>query len=429
MNSVTRRSFLATSAVGGAFSQLSPLIYGANEAPSRVVTLGVMGMSRGLSLAQTFGNLPGVRIKYVCDLDSDRAGKARAEIEKLDSTPVQKPVAIQDFRQILDDPEVDALICAAPNHWHAPAAIMACQAGKHCYVEKPCCHNPWEGELLVAMSRKYKRAVQMGNQRRSATGFQEAVRRLHEGVIGRVYLSQGWYTALRPSIGTGTPGSPPAGLDYAMWQGPAPHTDFRSNFLHYNWHWFWNWGNGELGNNGIHSMDICRWGLGADYPIRVTSSGGRYRFDDDQQTPDTHTICIEFPGNRQMTWDCRSCNKHDDRFVSFYGESGTLEIDENGTYRIFDINDKEQEKVTHTRSDTEHAANFVAAIRNDTPLALNSEIEEGYKSTLLCHLGNIAHRTGHTLNCDPTNGHVLNDEAAMQLWKREYSPEWTPKES
>jgi len=408
---------------------MGPLIYGVEEAPSRTVTIGIMGMSRGLSLAQTFGMLPGVRIKYVCDLDPKRVAAAQATVEKLECTPAQKPQGIEDFRQILDDPEVEALICAAPNHWHAPAAIMACQAGKHCYVEKPCCQNPWEGELLVAMSRKYKKAVQMGNQRRSGPGFIEAMQKLHEGIIGRVYLSQCWYTALRPSIGHGEPASPPAGIDYAMWQGPAPHTDFRSNFLHYNWHWFWHWGNGELGNNGIHTLDVGRWGLGADYPLRVTSSGGRYRFQDDQETPDTQTVCAEFEGGQQITWEGRSCNKHDDRFVTFIGENGTLEIDQSGSYRVFDINDKETEKAAHSRDDTQHAANFIAAIRNDTPLALNSEILEGHKSTLLCHLGNIAHRTGHTLNCDPSNGHVLNDDAAMALWKREYSKEWTPKES
>ncbi len=428
MCALTRRSFLTTTTAAGALTQMAPLILGADEAPSKIVTIGVMGMSRGLSLSQTFGMQPGVRIKYVCDLDPKRAEAGKAAVDKFACEPKQTPQAILDFRQILDDPEVDAMICAAPNHWHAPAAIMACQAGKHCYVEKPCCHNPWEGELLVAMSRKYNRAVQMGNQRRSGPGFIEAIQRLHAGVIGRVYLSKCWYTALRPTIGTGVVAPVPEGLNYAMWQGPAPHKEFHSNYLHYNWHWFWHWGNGELGNNGIHSLDIGRWGLNVDYPMRVTSSGGRYRFQDDQETPDTQAVCIEFEGGRQLTWEGRSCNKHDDRFVTFFGENGTLEIDASGHYRIYDINDKETEKASKGYDDTLHAANFIAAIRNNTPLSLNSEIEEGYKSTLLCHLGNIAHQTGHTLNCDPKNGHILNNEAAMALWKREYSKEWTPME-
>ncbi len=426
---LTRRSFLASTAAASALTSVGPLVLAADEAPLRTVTIGIMGMGRGMSLAQTFGVLPGVRIKYVCDLDPKRVEAARAAVEKLECEPKQTPQAVGDFRKILDDPEVDALICSAPNHWHAPAAIMACQANKHCYVEKPCCHNPWEGELLVAMSRKYNRAVQMGNQRRSGPGFIEAMRRLHEGIIGRVYLSKCWYTAVRPTIGTGVPAPVPEGFDYAMWQGPAPHKDFRSNYLHYNWHWFWHWGNGELGNNGIHSIDIGRWGLNAGYPTRVTSSGGRYRYKDDQETADTHTVCAEFEGGQQLIWEGRSCNKHGAPFVEFYGENGTLRIEESGSYTLYDINDKETEKVTKNYTDTLHAANFLAAIRNNTPLALNSEIEEGYKSTLICHLGNIAHRTGHSLNCDPQNGRVLNDEAAMALWKREYSKEWTPKES
>lgn len=426
--SLTRRSFLASTAAAGALVSAGPLILGQDQAPGRVVTIGIMGMSRGRSLAQTFGMLPGVRIKYLCDLDATRLAAAQAEVEKLECDPKQAPQSIADFRRILDDPEVDALICAAPNHWHAPAAILACQAGKHCYVEKPCCHTPWEGELLVATARKYNKAVQMGNQRRSGPGFIEAIQRLHAGVIGRVYLSKSWYTALRPTIGRGEPAAPPAGLDYALWQGPAPHKDFRSNYLHYNWHWFWHWGNGELGNNGVHSIDISRWGLQADYPTRVTSSGGRYRFDDDQETPDTHTVCAEFEGDRQLVWECRSCNKHAaDTFVAFYGEDGSMELDAGGHYRLYDTNDKEIESVTKGYTDSLHATNFIAAIRNGTPLALNSEIEEGYKSTLLCHLGNIAHRTGHTLNCNSQNGHILNDEAAMALWKREYAPDWTPK--
>lgn len=424
---MTRRSFLATSAAAGAWAGTGPLILGADDAPSRSVTVGVMGMSRGRSLALTFGSLPGVRVKYLCDLDADRLNAAKAEVEKLETK--QTPQGVVDFRKILDDPEVDALICAAPNHWHAPAAILACQAGKHCYVEKPCCHNPWEGELLVAMARKYGKAVQMGNQRRSGPGFVEAMQRLHSGVIGRVYMSKSWYTALRPSIGQGVPASPPEGLDYALWQGPAPHKDFRSNYLHYNWHWFWHWGNGELGNNGIHSIDISRWGLGADYPIHVTSSGGRYRYQDDQETADTHTVCAEFEGGRQLIWEGRSCNKHAEKFVAFYGEEGSLEIDASGHYRVYDLNDKEIENVKHNYTDSLHAANFVAAIRNNTPLALNSEIEEGYKSTLICHLGNIAHRTGQSLKCDPSHGRILNNPTAMSLWKREYSKEWTPKES
>jgi predicted dehydrogenase len=384
-----------------------------------------MGLSRGSALAASFARQPGVRIKYVCDVDQNRAESVAARLNG-DAQPKTQPIA--DFRQMLDDKVVDAIVNATPNHWHAPAAIMACSAGKHVYVEKPCSHNPQEGEWLVAAARKYNRAVQMGAQRRSGSGTREAMQRLHEGVIGRVYLARCWYANLRGSIGHGKPAEVPPHLDYDLWQGPAPRRPYLDNRVHYNWHWFWHWGNGELGNNGVHTLDLCRWGIDGDYPIRVTSSGGRYHFDDDQETPDTHTVCFEFEGERAVTWEGLSCNRHQKGFVSFYGDRGSLDLNSNGDYVIFDLRDKEVEnKKAAVRGDAEHIANFLAAIRNDKPLELNAEIAEGHKSTLLCHLGNIAHRTGRTLHCDAKNGHIVADNEAMALWAREYEPGWEPK--
>ncbi|MCA9033355.1 MAG: Gfo/Idh/MocA family oxidoreductase, partial [Planctomycetaceae bacterium] len=247
-----------------------------DDLPSERVTVGVMGLSRGKSLATTFGKEKGVRIKYLCDIDQDRARSGKDQIEQATG---QVAETVEDFRRILDDKEVDALVAAPPNHWHAPAAIMACVAGKHCYVEKPCSHNPWEGEMLVKAARKYDRAVQMGSQRRSGKGYQEAVEKLHAGVIGNLHCSRSWYNNLRGSIGIGKPADPPPQINYEMWQGPAPRTPYYDNRLHYNWHWFWHYGNGELGNNGVHALDICRWGMDVTYPTRVSSSGGRYFFE------------------------------------------------------------------------------------------------------------------------------------------------------
>jgi predicted dehydrogenase len=218
------------------------------------------------------------------------------------------------------------LICAAPNHWHAPSTILACSANKHVYVEKPCCHNPREGELMIEAARKHNRAVQMGSQRRSGPGTIQAIKALHEGVIGRVYLARSWYNNRRGPIGKGKPTAAPKHLEYDLWQGPAPRVPYMDNRVHYNWHWFWHWGNGELGNNGIHTLDLCRWGLAVDYPIRVTSSGNRYHWNDDQQTPDTHTVCFEFKGKKQISWQGKSCNRHRGSFVTFYGTDGTLDL-------------------------------------------------------------------------------------------------------
>lgn len=427
---VDRRQFLGRTALTGAAGiALTSGISLGDDAPSRKITVGVMGLQRGRSLAAGFARQPGVFVKYCCDVDQRRAASGAAAVEKIAKQP---PTVISDFRKILEDREVDLLVCAAPNHWHAPATIMACGHGKHVYVEKPCSHNPREGELMIEAARKNKRAVQMGAQRRSGEGTIKAIEELKNGAIGDVYLSKSWYGNRRPAVHRGEKTSVPAGIDWELWQGPAPRTAYRpyknSNSIHYNWHWLWHWGNGELGNNGIHSMDLSRWGLGVDYPIRVTSSGGRYRYSDDQQTPDTQTVCFEFEGGKQITWEGLSCNSHRHPFVKFFGSNGTLDLQQSGNYTIYDLRDKVKKNYkAKSRGDAEHMANLLDAIRNDTPLKLNAEIEKGHKSTLLCHLGNIAQRTGHSLNCKPTNGHIIGDEKAMALWQRDYEKGWEPK--
>jgi predicted dehydrogenase len=397
-------------------------------APNQRIVVAVMGLGRGAAVAQTFASQPNTVVKYLCDVDTARSAPVAKSFEARWGTA---PQVLQDFRRALDDKEVDVLVCAAPNHWHAPATILACAAGKHVYVEKPCSHNPQEGEWMVEAARKYKRCVQMGNQRRSAPGTQEAIRRLREGVIGRVYLAKSWYNNNRPPIGKGEPAPVPPTLDYDLWQGPAPRRPYVTNRIHYNWHWFWHWGNGELGNNGVHTIDLCRWGVGVDYPTRVVSTGHRYRYNDEQETPDTHVVTFEFGGRAMIVWEGRSCHRHSEGFVKFYGEDGTLALESNGTYTIYDASDKQVERKTgNTVGDAEHAANFLEAIRNDAPESLNSEILEGHKSTLLCHLGNIAYRTTGSVSCDDTNGHLLpseNPPQALALWRREYEPGWEPK--
>ncbi|GMV94533.1 MAG: dehydrogenase [Candidatus Hydrogenedentota bacterium] len=393
-----------------------------NPEPERVV-VGVMGLSRGRTLAINFAQQPGVEVRYVCDVDSTRAAKGAEEVAKIASTP---PQPVGDFRQILDDPEVDALVCAAPNHWHGPATILGCSAGKHVYVEKPCCHNPREGELMVEAARKHNRVVQVGTQRRSSPSIRAAIQALHDGEIGRVYSTRGTYTSLRGSIGTGKPVDVPEFLDYELWQGPAPRKPYMDNRVPYNWHWFWHWGNGELGNNGVHYLDICRWGLGVDYPIKVTSCGGRYCFDDDQETPDTHSVCFEFEDEKMATWQSHSCNQYGNEFVNFYGEGGTLVLGGEGEYTFYDKDNKEIRSDKGSRGDIEHIDNFLTAIREGNPALLNSGIEDHNPGTLLCHLGNIAQRTGRTLHCSAENGHIADDPEAMNLWAREYEPGWEP---
>jgi len=424
-DAIHRREFIGRTAFGAAAAGLATSAIGrADDKPSQRVVVGVMGMSRGRSLATQFAQQAGVEVRYVCDVDSKRAGTAAEAVEK---TGAAKPQAIGDFQQILDDDEVDALVCAAPNHWHAPATILACAAGKHVYVEKPCSQNPREGEMMVEAARKYRRAVQMGTQRRSGPKVIAAMELLHSGEIGRVYASRAYHSGARGTIGKGKPADVPENLNYDLWQGPAPRVPYVDNRVHYNWHWLWHWGNGELGNNGVHTLDLCRWGLDADYPIRVTSNGGRYRFDDDQQTPDTHNVSFEFEDRKMVTWQGMSCNRHNSDFVVFYGEKGSLELTGSGHYTVYDAADKVVRSENGTRGDTEHIVDFLSAIRDDKPTRLNAEIEEGHKSTLLCHLGNIAQRTGRTLNCDARSGHIIGDPKAMTLWQRDYEPGWEPR--
>lgn len=411
-------------------------IVGANER----IGVGVMGVnSRGLQLARNFAKLPDCQITHVSDVDSRAMDKCIATISEMqDKRPKEAP----DFRKALDDKDMDLLIIAAPDHWHAPAAILAAQAGKHVYLEKPCSHNPNEGELLIAASKKYNSIIQMGNQRRSFPNIIAAMQELHDGAIGRVYFAKSWYNSARGPIGTGQKTAVPSWLNYELWQGPAPRKPYQDNVVHYKWHWFWHWGTGEALNNGTHFVDLARWGLGVEYPTRVASTGGRYHFNDDQETPDTQVISMDFPNGTGMVWEGRSCNGYPTEGkavgVIFYGDKGTLWIDENA-YKIYDlknnlikdISKKSIEAQATDRSnpspggDVLHIQNLFDAIKKGSKL--NADILGGHQSTLLVQLGNIALRSGETLNIDPANGRIKNKSVAKEYWSREYERGWEPK--
>ena len=423
MHSINRRAFLKSSSLGAAVA-LAPWMFNsvsADDTPGRDLAVGIIGTGRGMAHANAVLNAKGVSINYVCDVDQNRLALAMKTIEGRGA----KPQAITDFRRMLDDPKLDAVFVATCNHWHAPATILACSAGKHVYVEKPGSHNAREGELMVKAARKNRRLVQMGNQRRTWPGIREAMAKLHEGVIGKVHFARCFYESNRTSIGKGQVVSVPENLDYQMWQGPAPDRPYLDNLVHYRWHWRWHWGGGELANNGIHTLDLARWGLGVDAPSKISCVGGRYYFDDDQETPDVGLVTFHF-GDKGCCWDFNSCasrkeEKHSN--VIFYGSEGTLHIVENG-YLVFDQKGDQVAKGSGPGDVQDHIQNFFDAIRDNVPL--NSEIEEGQKSTLLCHLGNISYRTGRTINFDPKSRKIVDDIEANSLWSREYRSGWAP---
>jgi predicted dehydrogenase len=396
--------------------------------------MGVNG--RGLDHVRAFLNQPKAQIAYICDVDQNALGKAM----EIASKGQAKPRAISDFRRALDDRSVDGLSIAAPDHWHAPAAIMGLKAGKHIYIEKPGSHNPAEAELLVEAMKKYNtKIIQMGNQRRSWPRVKEAIQSLHNGIIGKVYYARTWYTNTRPSIGKGKLVHAPAHLDYELWQGPAPRKPYKDNLIHYNWHWHWNWGTGEVLNNGTHFIDLARWGLQVEYPTKVFSTGGRYQYQDDWETPDTQVATFDFEGGKTIAWEGRSCNQRSinnmGSGVSFHGEQGTLEL-HNNSYKIFDNKGtlvKSAEPVTEVvvtqtgagfDMDKDHFSNFLECMESGkSPTSIYSDC---YKSALLCHLANISYRTGRALHCDTQNGHIQNDPEAMKLWTRDYENGWQP---
>lgn len=449
MSAVDRRTFLKTASAAGAGLWASGLAAGAATVPrpapgrarprsanERVVVAAIGLNSRGNAVGREFARTPNAEVGVVCDVDARVLARRAAEFGALQHNA---PAAVADFRRVLENKDVDAVLIATPDHWHAPMALLALDAGKHVYVEKPCSHNPREGELLVAAQRRHGRVVQMGNQQRSAPRSIEAIDAIRAGLIGRPYYARAWYANTRDSIGRGKPAAVPDWLNYELWQGPAPRTPFRDNLVHYNWHWFATWGTGEICNNGTHEIDVARWALGVDYPTRVVSSGGRYHFQDDWEFPDTQDVSFEFDGGRQIVWQGRSCNgfpvEGRGRGTSVHGTGGTVVVDRDG-YVVYDRKNKEVRRslgdesgdglntVGADRLTGWHVANFIGGVR--TGERLHAPIAEGHKSTLLCHLGNIAQRTGRALRTDPANGRIVGDADAMKQWSRDYAPGWKP---
>ncbi|WP_298793721.1 Gfo/Idh/MocA family protein [uncultured Allomuricauda sp.] len=440
----TRRNFIKKTTAGTTGLALSGMILpntaytnilGANDRLG-VAVIGVRSRAKAHCIA--IHQDPNARILYSCDVDD--------KIIEEHNTWCQDnigyvPKVEKDFRKILEDKDVDAVFIATPEHWHAPMSIMAMQAGKHVYVEKPCSHNPHENELLVAAQNKYGKKVQMGNQQRSARTSASAITDIRNGIIGEVYKGEAYYSNNRGSIGKGNKINVPKTLDWDLWQGPAPREDYRDNVHPYNWHWFRTWGTGEIHNNGTHEIDICRWALGVDLPESVTSFGGKYTYNDDWEFVDNQQVTYSFPGNKFITWTGHSRGimkpERPGRGVTIYGSKGSIQLDRN-FYKLYDLAgnpvrmefETNQSATTNTQGigglDVDHVGNFFNAIRKDE--SLYADINDASISTMLCHLGNMAQDAGHTLEVDTKTGRVVNDDTIMtKSWKREYAKGWEPK--
>jgi predicted dehydrogenase len=428
-----RRSFLRQTSTGlGVVASLSSRASAAS--PNDKLTLGLIGCGgRGLQDAMRFKDVPNVELVYVCDCDEARRNAAAKTLG------LQSNRAVADIRRLFDDKSLDAVLIATPDHWHAVAAIVACDAGKHVYVEKPISHNIREGRLLVEASSRNKVHVQHGTQCRSTQMMIDAIQFLHDGGIGDVLVAKCWNVQKRSSIGRGQDTDPPAGFNYDDWVGPATMIPYRSNRVHNRWTWWYHFGTGDMGNDGVHDIDYTRWGLGVEtHPSRVVALGGKYYFEDDQEFPDTQQVTFEYSKaesssrTKMLIYEQRLWSKNYpvnvDSGAEFYGTNGQLLLSRRGKVQCMDSNHKRMELpiATQPQDDAAHIRNFIDAIRLGKPL--NASALEGHLSTSLCHLGNIAVRIGRSLEFDPTTEQIKNDDAANALIRREYRAHWaTPK--
>jgi predicted dehydrogenase len=436
---VTRRKFLETLIVSAAGLAVAPTArsYGRILGSNDRLNFAVIGLNgRGYAhLSSLKANRSAARISHVCDVDDNILRKFADSAQK---EMGEAAAAEKDFRRVLERKDVDAITIATPDHWHTPMAIAGLQAGKHVYVEKPCSHNPAEGEMLVQAQAKYGKLVQMGNQQRSSPHTIEIVEKIHGGIIGRTYLAKAWYSNVRKSIGTGKEVPVPSQLDWGLWQGPAPRRPYTDNLHPYNWHWFRNYGTGEALNNGTHEVDVCRWALDVDYPMRVTSSGGRYQFKDDWQFYDTLVTSFEYE-DKMLTWEGKSCQGMKyygrDRGSAIMGTNGTVVVDRGG-YEIYDLTGKKtgEFKVGSATSSSDlvgrdsmtdvHFANFIAGILRGEKL--NAPVSAGNIAVTMLQLSNIAWEVNRELHLDAKDARIQNDPEAMKMWGREYEKGWAP---
>ncbi len=429
MSTTDRREFIKHTGQGAAAATVLAFsgAVQARDAADRLV-VGVIGPGgMGSHHVDLLAKNKQMHLAYVCDVDETRLAAAAATTEKLSG---KAPKAVKDLRRVLDDKSVDAVWIATPDHWHGPATILACNAGKHVYVEKPCAHNIREGRLMIEAARRNKVVVQVGTQSRSTEHVRQAMDRLRAGAIGDVLVSKAWNSQLRRSIGHAKPSDPPSTLDYDLWLGPAPAVPYQSNLLPGIWRWWYNFGAGDMGNDGVHDIDLACWGLGVEtHPSSVVALGGKYFFDDDQQFPDTQTVVFEYAADgkvghkRQLIFEQRIWSPYVQEGYengnAFYGTRGMMLLGKKGGYKIFGPRNKLVEEVNSGEPDLpSHHQDFMACIRNGA--RPHADIEINHRSSALCHLGNIATRVSGTIQFDPQAERITNNPDAASLVRRVY---------
>jgi predicted dehydrogenase len=408
----------------------------------RVACVGIRG--RGGAHIKAYNTLPNVEIAALCDIDESVLDKRVKEVE---SAGKKKPAAFTDIRKLLEDKSIDAISIATPNFHHTLQTIWSCQAGKDVYVEKPCSYNMFEARQVAAVAKKYGRVVQHGTQSRSSGSIRRAVEMMREGAIGDLYMARGLCYKWRDTIGHAPPEPVPAGVHYDLWLGPAPKHEFTKNRFHYNWHWFWDYGNGDIGNQGIHEMDLARWGLGVTYPTKVSAMGGHYMFDDDQETPNTMVATFEFhEGGKQrlLVFEVRHWISNHEAGIGeggkdpntigniYYGSKGYTVFNNGGRVQTFLGKEQQPGPVPEGRrgggGDGGHFGNFLAAMRSRKQSDLNAPIEEGAISTVLVHLANISYRLGRSVKFDAATMTCPGDAEANRMFTRNYrAPFVVPK--
>lgn len=420
-----RRSFLKTALAGAGAVNLNPRAMGANDRPTIAL---VGGRNRGRQIV-----IPAVKAgadcKTFCDLDEEILRKVGAEIAGAQG---HAPELVKQFERVLDDKSIDGVMIATPDHWHARMGLLTLQAGKDLYIEKPLCQTIREGQLIRDAARKYNRVVQVGTQRRSGESFRAAIEAVASGKIGKVCEVKAWIYQVRRTIGNPPDSKPPAGIDYDAWLGPAPKRPFNENRFHYNWRFFWDYGNSELGNQGVHVLDVALWGIQSlrknihAYPKRISATGGIYWLDDAKEVPDTQAVAYDY-GDLMLHFELRSfANDHamhvgeprsggTDFYTAFYGTEGTLMAGNIG-WKIFRADGTVGESMKP--GGETHEKNWIECMKSrQRP---NSDIEIGRLSTMLCHLGNISYKLGRDVKFNGPKEDFPGDREATALLEKQY---------